>query len=169
LDCSRPPSVKMVSSRISNDDACSLSRRWVLDIGLADMLLRLESRAASIFSAEGLRWPGLFIISGHRSRARQAIVNPTVPRSLHRQCPSLAADLRVGDTPASTTATEVWAFLGTIWKALGGRWGGDFRPQPDFNHFEKLTVTAPPLPPIGVAAPPARPQRTPLALPAFPV
>jgi len=157
----------MFSFRIANDDACGLSRRWVLDPGLADMLVRLDGRARAIFSAEGLRWPGIFIISGHRTSARQARVNPTVPRSLHTQCPSLAADLRVGDAPASTTATEVWAFLGTLWKALGGRWGGDFRPEPDFNHFEALTVTAPPLPPIGVPAPTLTPRRTPIALPAF--
>jgi len=131
------------------------------------MLVRLEARAAAIFSAEGLRWPGIFIISGHRSAAKQAFVNPSVPSSLHTRCPSLAVDLRVGDTPASTTATEVWGFLGTLWKALGGRWGGDFRPRPDFNHFEKLTVRAPPLPPIGVAAPTVPTRRTPLALPAF--
>ena len=132
------------------------------------MLVVLEGRAAAIFSAEGLRWPGIFVISGHRSAARQAEINPTVPRSLHTQCPSLAADLRVGDTPASTTATEVWSFLGTLWKAIGGRWGGDFRPEPDFNHFEKLTVQAPTLPPIGVAAPAPMRPRTPLALPGLP-
>jgi len=155
------------SERVSGSDACSLSRRWILDPGLADMLLRLESRAAAIFSAEGLRWPGIFVISGHRSAVTQARVNPTVPQSLHTQCPSLAVDLRVGNTPASTTAQEVWGFLGTLWKALGGRWGGDFRPDPDFNHFEKLTVRAPPLPPIGVAAAPVQPRRTPIALPAL--
>ena len=158
---------KMASHRVRAGDACSLSRRFILDPGLADMLVRLEGRAAAIFSAEGLRWPGIFVISGHRSAARQAEVNPTVPRSLHTQCPSLAADLRVGDTPASTTATEVWAFLGTLWKALGGRWGGDFRPKPDYNHFEALTVRAPPLPPIGVAAAPVAPRRTPIALSAL--
>ena len=147
------------------DDACSLSRRWVLDAGLADMLVLLEGRAAAIFSAEGLRWPGIFVISGHRSATRQAEVNPSLPGSLHRQCPSLAADLRVGDTPASTTAVEVWGFLGTLWKALGGRWGGDFRPKPDYNHFEALTVRAPPLPPLGVAAPTIQPRRVPIALP----
>ncbi len=153
----------MLSSRVG-DDACSISRRWVLDPGLSDMLVRLQSRAAAIFSAEGLRWPGIFIISGHRTEARQAEINPTVPQSLHRECPSLAVDLRVGDTPASTTATEIWGFLGTLWKALGGRWGGDFRPIPDFNHFEKLTVRAPPLPPLGAAAAPVVPRRTPIAL-----
>jgi len=80
----------------------------------------------------------------------------------------MAADLRVGDTPASTTPTEVWAFLGTLWKALGGRWGGDFRPEPDYNHFEALTVRAPPLPPLGAIAPAPTRSRTPIALPGLP-
>jgi len=155
------------SSKVRDDNACSLSRRWVLDPGLADMLIRLEARATEIFSAEGLRWPGVFVISGHRSPTLQAVVNPSVPGSLHTRCPSMAVDLRVGDAPASTTATEVWVFLGTLWKALGGRWGGDFRPRPDYNHFEALTVRAPPLPPIGVAAPSVPSRRTPLALPAL--
>lgn len=56
----------------------------------------------------------------------------------------MAADLRVGDLPASLTPS-FWDFLGTIWKAMGGRWGGDFRPEPDPNHFEVLTVTAGPV------------------------
>jgi hypothetical protein len=107
---------------------------------LAAMFVSLEQRASQIFSAEGLRWPGIYLISGFRSRARQVDVNPLVPTSLHTRCPSMAGDLRVGDTPASTTAVEVWAFLGAIWKALGGRWGGDFRPEPDLNHFEELSV-----------------------------
>jgi len=38
--------------------------------------------------------------------------------------------------PASTTP-DFWRFLGTLWKTLGGRWGGDFD---DPNHFEILTV-----------------------------
>ena len=99
------------------------------------MLVALETRATQIFSAEGVRWPGIFIISGYRSPNLQAQVNPAASRSRHMFCPSLAADLRVGNLPASTTPTEFWAFLGTIWKTMGGRWGGDFR-TPDVNHFD---------------------------------
>ena len=47
----------------------------------------------------------------------------------------MAADLRVGNAPASTTDPSVWAFLGTRWEAMGGRWGGRFDP-PDWNHFD---------------------------------
>ena len=128
----------MESSRIGRD-ACGLSRQWRISFALAGMLVALDTRAAQIFSAQGLRWPGLWIISGYRSPTLQAQVNPRQPASRHRECPALAADLRVGDFPASTTP-EYWRLLGTLWKAQGGRWGGDF-PTPDLNHFEVLTVS----------------------------
>ena len=99
------------------------------------MLLRLDDRARSLLAAEGIRFPGLFVISGFRSSSLQDQLNPSAPRSFHTRCPALAADLRVGDVPASVTPFEVWAFLGGIWKLMGGRWGGDFNP-PDPNHFD---------------------------------
>jgi len=99
------------------------------------MLVELDRQAEQRFSAEGLRWGGIFIISGYRSPATQAIVNPSNPASKHSRCPSVAADLRISDLPASTTPFELWGFLGGIWQALGGRWGGTF-PTPDPNHFE---------------------------------
>ncbi len=123
-----------MSERIPSD-SCGLSRRWVLDPTLADMLVALDRWATEQFSAQGLRWPGIFIISGFRSRVLQAEINPLVPSSLHSRCPSLAADLRVGDTPASLTTVEIWAFLADGWRRLGGRWGGFFSP-PDYNHFD---------------------------------
>ena len=126
------------SSRVGTD-GCGLSRRWVLDPTLADMLVRLDADAAGRFSAEGFRWPGLFIISGFRSRLLQAEINPAAPNSLHTRCPSLAADLRVGDQPASLTPPELWAALGRRWSTLGGRWGGTFTP-PDPNHFDLIAL-----------------------------
>jgi len=95
----------------------------------------MDEEAARQFSAQGLRWPGLFVISGYRSSRVQASVNPLAPNSLHTRCPSLAADLRVGDIPASLTPFEWWELLGGIWGTLGGRWGGRFTP-PDLNHFD---------------------------------
>ncbi len=122
------------SSRV--DDADSTSRRWAIEPALACMLVELEAVASRSMAADGVRWPGLFIISGHRTREQQTQVNPTSPFSLHRRCPSLAADLRVGDEPASLTPHGVWSFLGEIWKNLGGKWGGDFTEvEPDLNHF----------------------------------
>ena len=109
------------------------------------MLVTLETLAREIFSAKGFHWPGVFIISGFRSARLQAVINPAAPKSLHTRCPSMAADLRVGDLPASTTPTEFWAFLGTLWKSMGGRWGGDFK-TPDPNHFEMRPEIVQPLP-----------------------
>jgi len=125
----------MASSRVSADDSCGLQRRWILDATLADMLIALDQWAGRQFSAAGFRWPGLFIISGFRSAALQSEINPLAPASRHTRCPSLAADLRVGDEPASITTPEFWAVLGTRWRQMGGRWGGDF-PTPDYNHFD---------------------------------
>jgi len=124
-----------VASAPVGDDGCSLSRRWVLDPALADMLVDLDEWARRTFSASGIRWPGIFIISGYRSPGLQALINPFAPRSLHTRCPSLAADLRLGDIPASLTTPEQWAVLGVRWRQMGGRWGGDFR-VPDYNHFD---------------------------------
>jgi len=121
-------------------DSCSLSRRWLISPRLAHMVIRLEALASDLFSAEGLRWPGLYIISGYRSPEKQAHLNPLAPQSKHTRCPALAVDLRVGDLPASTTPLELWLFVGQLWKTLGGRWGGDFRPEPDNNHFEEITI-----------------------------
>lgn len=99
--------------------------------------MALEQRAAAAFSAEGLRWGGIWIISGYRSPAHQASVNPSNPNSRHSQCPSMAVDLRVANLPASGTPRELWGFLGQLWQSIGGRWGGSF-PDPDLNHFEML-------------------------------
>jgi len=125
----------MASERIGTDEVCSLSRRWLLEPTLARMLIATDQTMAEVFSSEGIPWPGLFIISGFRSKAEQAEVNPSNPNSFHTCCPSLAADLRVGDLPASVTTPELWSQVGIVFKRKGGRWGGDFNP-PDYNHFD---------------------------------
>ena len=124
----------MRSERVGTD-ADGLARRWVLDPTLSRMLVDLDRLVAERFSAEGLRWPGLFVISGHRSPSVQSKVNPDAPGSRHTVLPSLAADLRVGDVPASITDPQIWAFVGRQWGQLGGRWGGGFR-LVDLNHFD---------------------------------
>lgn len=124
------------SERVTPDDSCGLQRRWSIRADLANKIIELDAVADQQFSAEGLRWPGLFIISGFRSAARQLEINPSVPASKHTRCPAMAVDLRVGDLPASTTS-EFWPYLGQIWKRLGGRWGGDFTDY-DPNHFEVI-------------------------------
>ena len=105
------------------------------------MLVLMDRVAGQRFAAAGFRWPGLWIISGYRSPQDQARVNPALPTSFHVRCPSLAADLRVGQVAATITPEEVWRFLGDQWKLMGGRWGGDFKdrlgqPAPDDNHFD---------------------------------
>ena len=87
------------------------------------------------FATFGVRWPGIFIISGHRSAQGQASINPDAPASLHTRCPSLAADLRVGNVPASISADALWDWLGARWAMMGGRWGGRFSTR-DENHFD---------------------------------
>ena len=119
-------------------DPCGLQRRWLLSAAVASRLVAMDQIADEDFSAAGIRWPGLFVISGYRPEPIQSIWNPDAPPaafSFHRRCPSLAADLRVGTTPATLTPLETWAYLGGIWKVLLGRWGGDFDP-PDPNHFD---------------------------------
>jgi hypothetical protein len=117
---------------VSSYDVCGLQRRWSIAPIVAQALLAMEEVARRDFAAQGLPWPGLYVISGYRSREHQAQVNPAVLSSFHTTCPALAVDLRVGDLPASTTA-EFWPYLGQIWKSLGGTWGGTFD---DPNHFD---------------------------------
>lgn len=123
------------SERVGSDPD-GLSGRWVLDPRLACGLVALETWAQCNLSANGFRWPGLFIISGYRSEADQTVLGGA-QTSLHTRRPSLAADLRVGDTPASLTDPSIWAALGRAWTAglPGARWGGDFS-TPDYNHFD---------------------------------
>ena len=126
----------MASSRVSSVDACSISRRWLLEPALAHIVVEVEDLAARSMAAEGIRWPGLFIISGHRTARAQTEANPFQAHSLHRRCPSLAVDLRVGDIPATSTPFPVWSFIGDLFKQHGARWGGDFTSTtPDLNHF----------------------------------
>jgi len=83
---------------------------------------------------QGFRnFPPLFIISGYRDPKLNAEVGG-VPNSLHTVCPSLAADLRVGQIPG-VGSDEIWAMLGGWWRLNGGRWGGTFT-KPDPNHFD---------------------------------
>ncbi len=109
---------------------CDLANRWNLDPTLASMLVRLENTAAQEFSRF---WPGLYIISGYRSPSHNADVGG-VPGSFHTRCPSLAADLRIGNVAGVDTA-EIWAILGGMWRLMGGKWGGTFT-TPDLNHFD---------------------------------
>lgn len=106
------------------------------------MVQDLDGWADRKIALTGFRWPGLWIISGWRSKVRQAAVNPSSPNSLHTRCPSLAVDLRVGHVAGWPGADAIWELLGGRWKLMGGRWGGDFtagRPgvnRREQNHFD---------------------------------
>jgi len=122
-------------------DPCRLEERWGLSPRLADMLVQMERFAKEAFAVPGRSfWPGLRIISGHRS-LEQNLAAGGVSDSLHLLCPSLAADLRVGAVEGVESG-NVWAILGGWWKLRGGTWGGDFQwrgsplPNPmEWNHF----------------------------------
>jgi len=118
-----------------NGDACGLARRWVLDSALAEALVLLERLAEERFASPLTRWPGLWIISGQRTKAHQASLNPLVEDSRHTRCPSLAVDLRVGTIPGFSDG-GLLQFAGAIWIELGGRWGGTFTDFPSPNHFD---------------------------------
>jgi len=118
-----------------NGDACGLSRRWILSPILAEGLVQLQRRAQERFASTPFDWPGLWIIGGHRTFARQASLNPAVEDSLHTRCPSLAADLRVG-TIAGLPRTFLLDLAGEIWMTMGFRWGGTFSDFPNPAHFD---------------------------------
>ena len=149
----------MTPERVT-DDACGISRRWLLAPHVAESVVSVNREMGSLFSAQGIRWPGLTIISGYRSSQKQAQVNPAVTKSWHSRCPALAVDLRVGDAPASTTPVELWATIAHQFKKRGARWGGDFKHagsgpnKREANHFDWPGVTVP-SPAREVAAAPA--------------
>lgn len=47
----------------------------------------------------------------------------------------MAADLRLGNVPATLTDPSVWTYIGLEAERVGLRWGGRFDP-PDWNHVD---------------------------------
>lgn len=123
------------------DDRCGMARRWVLHPLLASALVDLERLAQKRFATSGIRWPGLWIISGNRTAEAQAVLNPDVSDSLHVRCPALAVDLRVGSIPEAGR-DALLDFAGATWLDLGRetgldyRWGGTFSDFPNRAHFD---------------------------------
>jgi len=116
-------------------DWCGLARRWTLAPKLAQDVVTLDEWATAELATAGIRWGGLYIISGRRTPQEQFKINPFAPNSLHVRCPSLAVDLRLVDRASTLTEAQTWAFLGQRWEFFGNRWGGRFKP-PDINHFD---------------------------------
>ena len=135
----------MRSEALEHADADSLVGRWGLRRDTAMAVLETDRIVRCWMAACGVRWPGLYIISGYRTRPVESSLSPDrtpARRSLHMarqlgQPASLAVDLRVGNLPASTTPDEIWGLVASAWKlaAPGGRWGGEFT-DPDVNHFD---------------------------------
>jgi len=67
--------------------------------------------------------------------ARLAKLHKGTPRSLH--CDRLAIDLNLFKNGRYLTSSEAYRPLGDFWKTLHPlcRWGGDFKPRADGNHF----------------------------------
>jgi len=118
-----------------NGDACGLSRRWLLAPVLAEGLVQLQRRMQERFASSPFNWPGLWIIDGNRSAESQASLNPAVKDSLHRRCPALAADLRVGTIPG-LPSEGLLTMAGETWMVMGFRWGGLFSDFPNPAHFD---------------------------------
>lgn len=135
--------------------SCGLQRRFSIGARLARDLVRLEGWAAGEIASRRVRvaglvleWPGLNVVSGARAQPLVPELDPSAPAAVqsgHLQCPAVAVDLRVGVVAASDTPIEVWAWLGLRWKAMGNRWGGDFRDcanklgeicLTEINHFD---------------------------------
>ena len=107
---------------------------WGLTPNTAVKALALGHYAESLL---GLR---LWIISGHRSRASQQdlwerratnpfpVARPGTSRHETRSAFDIGADFAL--------TAEQWRGVGTIGRALGLRWGGDFA-RPDRPHFEE--------------------------------
>jgi hypothetical protein len=56
-----------------------------------------------------------------------------IANSLH--CQRLAVDFNLFINGEYKTKTEDYRQLGDYWKSIGGSWGGDFKSNPDGNHF----------------------------------
>jgi hypothetical protein len=87
------------------------------------------------FAPTPFDWPGLWVISGSRTPAHQASLNPAVKDSLHVRCPALAADLRVGSIPG-LPSEGLLMMAGETWMTMGFRWGGTFSDFPNPAHFD---------------------------------
>jgi len=110
---------------------CGVPNHWKLDPFLWRMLSRMDEWASTEFGTVEIPYPGLWILSGHRTPEENDQVGGA-PDSRHLHCPSQAVDLRFGSV-ATGLDHAIWAWFGAKWKLLGGRWGGDFG---DDNHFD---------------------------------
>lgn len=78
------------------------------------------------------------VTSGFRTAAQQAALTPAAglyKAAKSRHTEGRAFDLGISGYQWHQVPPEYFRWLGSIWKALGGRWGGDFS-RPDPIHFD---------------------------------
>jgi uncharacterized protein YcbK (DUF882 family) len=80
------------------------------------------------------------VTSARRTAAEQAALTPA--RGLYKASPNAsrhvsgrAFDLGISGYQWDEIDPAYWRWLGSVWKSLGGRWGGDFQ-RPDPIHFD---------------------------------
>ena len=75
------------------------------------------------------------IVRGAAQAAANAASGAGIARSLHLD--GLAADINLFKDGVYLEETSAHLIFGQFWKSLGAdhRWGGDFKPKPDGNHY----------------------------------
>lgn len=102
-------------------------QRWAFTQALAQLIIQARLLGYDVALGEVKR------------TAAQAQANSAsgagIKNSLHLLC--LAADLDLYIKGVYQETTEAHRQLGSFWKTLHplARWGGDFRPKPDGNHY----------------------------------
>jgi peptidoglycan L-alanyl-D-glutamate endopeptidase CwlK len=101
------------------DGLIALARRAGINLRATSCYRTASQQAALYASGRSRPGPILTKLDGYRSLSK------------HQQ--RLAFDLDVVGMNRDDVPRWVWYELGRIWKAAGGRWGGDWA---DFGHFE---------------------------------
>jgi hypothetical protein len=96
-------------------------------VQVAQLILWAQGRGMRVRFGEAYRTPEQALLN---SKSGKGIVN-----SLHTQ--RLAVDLLLDINGKWQTLSEAYRPMGEFWKSLSpdARWGGDFRPKVDGNHF----------------------------------
>lgn len=119
------PRVRAMAQRLLDD-----ARRAGIPLTVTFTLRSMETQAA--LYAQGRTKPGAIV-----TNARPGYSYHNFGLALDVVPTELLALPKWGDTPAHQKLTEaLWARVGAIGKAIGFRWGGDFRSIKDRPHFE---------------------------------
>lgn len=99
-----------------------------------------SGQAAARWFVAFLRSQGFAVVvtSGYRTAAEQAALKPAAglyKATKSRHTEGRAFDIGISGYAWNQVPMEYWRWFGAVWKALGGRWGGDFS-KPDPIHFD---------------------------------